>query len=177
MNLSYLLLDWNTPAFPVTVTAAAAAIPPTTLRQWITRYADDLDLWAPGSGAGAKAEGEGLPHQFSLRGVLHIAAAARLVEAGFTLKQAYLAAAKWVHLGSAERLPAALYGDGKWTLLIAYPGADARVIGVTPKGGKLPLAIGDLFGSGHPVKRAPTIVHLDAVDSHARGVCEGYLRQ
>ena len=178
---------WDVPIFPAAVVAQAALVPLATFRQWIVRYADDLELWQPkGSADGAmrsaaKAEGDGLAHMFSLRGALHISAAARLINRGANVKEAYIATTIWAHLGDSQgqtitRLPAGLFADPAWTFLIYHGGIDARVVSVEASGGNLPFAFPDLFSHGHPVRIAPTIVWLNNVDRHVRGVCEGYLR-
>ena len=188
--------NWDTPLFPVSVVAQAALISPATLRQWIVRYADDLKLWEPKAAgvdalmAGAKAEGDGLAHRLSLRGALHIAAAARLISKGATVKDAYMATAHWVHIGDMSqpghwvgepeptdtRLPAGLFPDPAWTFLIHYSGDNARVVSVARDGEALPFKFSDLFAQGHPVYTPPTIVFLNMLDRYVRGVCEGYLR-
>lgn len=176
--------NWDTPLFPVAVAATAALIEPATLRMWIQR--GGVDLWAkPGN---QPAAGEGLARFLSLRTVLHISAAARLVSKGVKVSDAYRATMHWVHLGDAisywegeqvppiERLPAGLYPAPAWTFLVHHHGDDARVVKTAPTGDQLPFKFSDLFASGGPLYTPPTIVFLNMVDRHVRGVCEGYLR-
>lgn len=172
--------NWDTPMFPVAVAAQAAAVDVGTLRQWITRYGDDLRLWEPKTAGafalGARASKDGLAHLFTLRGVLHIAAAARLIAKGVPVKTAYTATMHWAHIGTPDRLPCGLYSNPAWTFLIHHSGDDARVVSVTPTAGKMPFDFSDLFATGYPIPTAPTIVFLNKVDLYARGVCEGFLR-
>ena len=188
--------NWDTPLFPVSVVAQAALVTPATLRQWIVRYADDLKLWEPREAgpsalmAGAKAESDGLAHRFSLRGTLHIAAAARLISKGATVKDAYMATMHWAHIGdmsqpghwigepepSVARLPAGLFPAPAWTFLIHYSGDSARVVSIAPDAQALPFNFSDLFAQGYPVFTPPSIVFLNNLDRYVRGVCEGYLR-
>lgn len=187
---------WDLPLFPVSVAAQAALISADTLRQWIVRKR--VTLWKPQGGmvGGVPAEGEGKAALLSLRGVLHIAAAARLVNKGIDVADAYVAATEWAHFGDGvnywgepsdaeikkkldgAREPLGLYPDPDWTFLIHYAGTNARVVRVTMKKGQdtIPFKYSDLFGSGAPVPTPPTIVFLNYVDRHARGVCEGFLR-
>jgi hypothetical protein len=190
--------NWDIPLFPVTVAAQAALVSPDTLRQWIVRKR--VTLWQPQGSmlGGVPAEGEGKAAKLSLRGVLHIAAAARLVSKGVEVADAYTAAMEWAHFGDgvggfiggqaedAElqkkrnevRAPLGLYPDPDWTFLIHYAGTNARVVRVGAAKGQdtLPFKFGDLFASGGPVYTPPTIVFLNSVDRYARGVCEGFLR-
>jgi hypothetical protein len=184
------LENWDTPLFPLVVVAQAALVAPATLRQWIVRYGDDLRLWDDGKTSNDKAEGNGLAHRFSLRTALHIAAAARLIAKGVTVKDAYAAVINWVHIGAFDRPavwanepapelvrdPAGLFADPAWTFLIHSHGAEARVVGVNRQGGTLPFEFSDLFATGYPVRAAPTIVFLNNVDHYVRGVCQGFLR-
>lgn len=193
--------NWDTPLFPVAVVAQAATVPVATLRQWIVRYADDLKLWEPRSAkdgdiekvltSGAKADGDGFAHRFSLRGALHIAAAARLINKGATVKDAYMATTHWAHVGdmsqpaywkgepqpTVTRLPGGLFPKPAWTFLIHYSGDNARVVSVAPEGEALPFKFADLFAHGHPIYTPPTIVFLNMLDRYVRGVCEGYLSE
>ncbi|ASY44665.1 hypothetical protein CJD35_09545 [Sphingobium xenophagum] len=182
--------NWDTPLFPVAVAAQAALVAPATLRQWIVR--ERVKLWEPEGGmlaaGGVPAEGEGKAALLTLRAVLHISAAARLVSKGVDVADAYGAAMCWAHLGDGvsywageevppiERLPLGLYPDPDWTFLIHHAGNDARVARARPTGGTLPFQFSDLFANGGPLYTPPTIVFLNMVDRHARGVCEGYLR-
>lgn len=181
--------NWDTPLFPLVVAAQAALITPTALRQWIVRYGDDLSLWR-GEAASGRAEGNGFGHRFSLRDVLHIAAASRLAAKGVPIRDAYAASAYWAHIGQFDqpavwanepapnlvREPAGLFAAPAWTFLIHHQGDAARVVSVAPDGGALPFEFSDLFAVGHPVRTAPTIVFLNNLDHYVRGICEGFLR-
>jgi hypothetical protein len=186
MNLADSSL-WDTPFFPVSVAANAAGIAPATLRQWIVRYGDDLSLWRPKDGivVGEQAPRDGMAHKLTYRAVLHISAAARLVNKGVQVKDAYWAAASWAHLGSdhdsveptsvPSREPAGLFPDPAWTFLIHHDGPHAEVVAVERDNGRLPFSYADLFASGGPFYTPPTIVFLNMVERYARGVCEGFL--
>ncbi|SNT07308.1 hypothetical protein SAMN06295912_13627 [Sphingomonas laterariae] len=190
--------NWDKPLFPLVVVAQGALVAAATLRQWIVRYADDLKLWEGSPGdvagsvdqpAGAKAESNGRAHRFSLRAALHIAASSRLIARGVPVKEAYLAAARWAHIGAFDyavyanepepglvRRPGGLFAEPALTFLIHHGGDDARIVGVERESGKLPFRYSDLFALGYPVAVAPTIVQLNDVDRYVRGVCGGYLR-
>lgn len=183
--------NWDTPLFPVAVAAQAALVSPATLRQWIVR--ERVKLWDPAgnvAAGGVRAGGEGLGHLLTFRGVLHIAAAARLAAKGVDVADAYTATMHWAHVGdmsqpghwvgeaapTVTRLPAGLFPDPDWTFLIHYSGDNARVVSVAREGETLPFKVSDLFAQGHPVYTPPTIVFLNMLDRYVRGVCEGYLR-
>jgi hypothetical protein len=180
---------WDTPIFPLVVVAEAAMVAPATLRQWIVRYGDDLKLWQ-GDAASGRAEASGFGHKFSLRDALHIAAAARLIAKGITVRDAYAAALHWAHMGQFDnpavyanepapkliRQPAGLFALPAWTFLIHQRGADARVSAVTPQDGALPFQFADLFEmNAPPASSAPTIVFLNLLDRHVRFVCDKFL--
>lgn len=183
--------NWDLPLFPLTVVAQAALVAPATLRQWIVRYGDDLRLWDDGAGGkNAKAEANGHAHRFSLRTALHIAASARLINKGVTVRDAYAAAMCWVHIGQFDnpavwgnepapkvvREPGGLFAAPAWTFLVHHHGTEARVVPVKLEGGSLPFEFSDLFALGHPVRAAPTIIFLNNIDQYVRGVCQGFLR-
>lgn len=166
---------WDTPLFPMSVVAVAAKTPANTLRSWFQRGHVTLQS------ADAKAADNGLPHLFTLRSVLALAATAELVRLGQSPASAYEAAGSWIY-GEHEEAgrtceSASLFrspGKGEvdfYTLMVTSPyGLNVRLLPV-PVGGTLSLY--DLLGTGRIGAR---LVWLDYIDKHVRGVCEGFLR-
>lgn len=109
------MIDYSTPRFRTSEVAKVAGLTPPTLRSYFSRgqfIQIGLDHRAPDS--------EGLPALFSLRDVLTIATAARLISGGAQPAPAFQAALRWAHSGTDDRLPAQLYQQGD-TVLIFYP--------------------------------------------------------
>ena len=167
--------NWDEPLFPVAVAAQAALIAPGALRMWFVRKR--ITLAAAEYDPGLDAEKAGLPRLLSLRTVLTIAAAARLVARGVDVTDAFAAAKTWTWFGEgwdgqgdSPRDPAKLFAKG-FTVLIHYAGDHCRVVKADPH-----PSFSDLFIQGHPVRSAPLLVLLNDVDRYARGVCQGFLR-
>lgn len=166
---------WDKPIFPVAVASQAALVAPGTMRMWFVRKRITLDAGA--YDPGLEADKAGLPRLLSFRTVLTIAAAARLVNKGVDVSDAYEAAKEWTWYsegwngeGECPREPACLFAQG-FTFLVHYAGAQARVINGNPNPN-----FSDLFVQGGPVRTSPTLVFLNDIDRYARGVCGGFLR-
>lgn len=167
---------WDAPLFPISVAAVASKMEANTLRSWFQR--EHVSLQKSDVAAGAN----GLPHLFSLRSVLALAATAELVRLGEHPSSAFQAALGWTLIGEAiqtghpaPRYPAGLYPAGYRTILISSPyGVAYRVIPIEETPGKpLWVPFHEIFGTHRYGAR---VVWLDFIDWQVRGVCEGYLR-
>lgn len=124
--------------FTISQASDAARVLPNTVRTWLQRNHIDL-LGDRGSQA---ADGKGLPHYISYRGVMRLALTARLVECGIHPRSAWLSALRFTDSANTsywEEGPASTRSDRKLgqlyptglTLLVVRPNKEVgRVINV-----------------------------------------------
>lgn len=175
--------NWDTPAFPISVVAAAMGQNLNTVRSEFHR--GNFRLQAKD----CAAEKSGLPRLFTFRSSLILAATAELARAGLRSKVAFEAALDWGMCSdremesrycsskpSRDREAAGCYDSPFRTILIYYPAsARSEVLALEWVEGRGPvLPWGMIVGGGD---QAATIFDLDKVALSVSGHCTAYLAE
>lgn len=152
-------IDYDTARYTFRQAAIAAGFEPNTLRSY---YAPNRAFFRIIGGEAAKAKG--LAGLLSLRDVLHLAVAQRLIEMGVHPRHAFEAGLDFAHTsdspaGGPSRDPGELFDVSyAWTALVWQPGTRGRVVAMLAKDPTLSWA--DLFYNRHTGKRGPAVVIL-----------------
>jgi hypothetical protein len=179
--------NWSKPEYPVVVAAKAAGMSDAALRKWFARSyltpeGVDFGTWQAND---QEPEQNGLPRYLSFRSVLHIALTVKLTAKGVPVSDAYIAAARWVHVADVatpvndeapklRRLPGGLFpGPNTLTVFIHFKGSDAKVIAAPYVNGQVKFELSDLMDKDeHRSSKAATIIVLNDLLQHVKMVCE-----
>ncbi len=109
-----MTVDYDTPKYPISDAAKAIGIPLNTLRAYFQRGHFRV--------IGKPAETPGLPHTINLYGILGMAVAKSLIDAGIHPKIAFDASMMhFAHASHGERLPGRMHPTLSFTVLLFYP--------------------------------------------------------